>query len=184
LRGLRLAGGIETVEQQDDEGRIHRFEFAVSVPLFLEHPLTTNWISYTLLNSKGKIGYYNTWVTNIMPTAENVGEIALVGRSRHKIENEAFNTLKNQGFHLEHNFGHGKKHLSFNLFLLNVLAFLLHQYLHLADRLYQEALEARKASYRLWEDIRAALRFFPWPDWRTLMLFLLDRGGTLRFESG
>lgn len=184
LMGLRLAGGIEVVERTDEEGRIHRLEFAIDVPLFSGNPLATHWVSYTLLNAKGKVGYYNTWVTNILPTADNVEELAQVGRSRHKIENEAFNTLKNQGFHLEHNFGHGKKHLSFNLFLLNVLAFLLHQYLHLADRLYREALEARKAAYRLWEDIRAALRFFPWPDWRTLMLFLLDRGGTLRFESG
>ena len=29
------------------------------------------------------------------------------GRSRWKIENETFNTLKNQDYHLAHNFGHG-----------------------------------------------------------------------------
>ena len=31
------------------------------------------------------------------------------GRARWKIENETFNTLKNQGYHFEHNYGHGKK---------------------------------------------------------------------------
>ncbi len=184
LKGLRESGGIEIIEKADDDGRIHRFEFAVEVPLFANNSLLTNWVSYTLLNAKGKVGYHNTWVTNILPTRENVQELASLGRARHKIENEAFNTLKNQGFHLEHNFGHGKKHLSFNLFLLNILAFLLHQYLHLSDSLYQEALEARKATYRLWEDIRSAIRFFPWPNWRSLMLFLLDRGISLKFESG
>ena len=29
-----------------------------------------------------------------------------------KIENEGFNTLKNHGYHLKHNFGHGQQHLS------------------------------------------------------------------------
>ena len=33
-------------------------------------------------------------------------------RARWKIENETFNTLKNQGYHFEHNFGHGYRHLS------------------------------------------------------------------------
>jgi len=28
-------------------------------------------------------------------------------RARWRIENETFNTLKNQGYHFEHNFGHG-----------------------------------------------------------------------------
>ena len=33
-------------------------------------------------------------------------------RARWKIENETFNTLKNQGYHFEHNYGHGEQHLS------------------------------------------------------------------------
>ena len=33
-----------------------------------------------------------------------------------KIENENNNVLKNHGYHLEHNFGHGKAHLSNVLF--------------------------------------------------------------------
>ena len=33
-------------------------------------------------------------------------------RVRWKIENETFNTLKNQGYHFEHNLGHGRAHLS------------------------------------------------------------------------
>ena len=44
------------------------------------------------------------------------------GRARWKIENEAFNTLKNQGYHLKHNFGHGDRHLSEAFFVLNLLA--------------------------------------------------------------
>jgi hypothetical protein len=34
------------------------------------------------------------------------------GRARWKIENETFNTLKNQGYNLGHNYGLGKKNLA------------------------------------------------------------------------
>jgi hypothetical protein len=33
-------------------------------------------------------------------------------RARRKIENEGFNVLKNNGYNLAHNFGHGKKYLA------------------------------------------------------------------------
>jgi hypothetical protein len=44
------------------------------------------------------------------------------GRTRWQIENEVFNTVKNQGYTLEHNFGLGDKHLSavFNHLLLQL----------------------------------------------------------------
>ena len=48
--------------------------------------------------------------TDITITEDNIIELVKGGRARWKIENEAFNTLKNQGYHLEHNFGHGEKH--------------------------------------------------------------------------
>ena len=62
----------------------------------------------------------NAWVTDrCAPTVQLVGSW--------KIENEAFNTLKNQGYHLKHNFGHGDRHLSEAFFTLNLLAFFMHQ---------------------------------------------------------
>ncbi len=45
------------------------------------------------------------------------------GRGRWKIENETFNTLKNQGYQLEHNYGHGQKHLATVFGLLMMLPF-------------------------------------------------------------
>ena len=44
------------------------------------------------------------------------------GRARWKIENENNNVLKTKGYHLDHNFGHGKKHLSSLLLTMNLLA--------------------------------------------------------------
>jgi len=56
------------------------------------------------------------------------------GRSRWKIENENNNTLKTKGYHLEHNFGHGKENLCSVLTSLNILAFLMHIFLDFNDR--------------------------------------------------
>ena len=41
------------------------------------------------------------------------------GRGRWMIENEVFNTLKNQGYNFEHNFDHGYNNLSTNFSILN-----------------------------------------------------------------
>ena len=49
------------------------------------------------------------------------------GRSRWSIENRTFNTLKNQGYHFEHNYGHGHQHLSVVREMLMMLAFLVDQ---------------------------------------------------------
>lgn len=49
------------------------------------------------------------------------------GRARWRIENETFNRLKNQGYHFEHNFGQGHKHLSSVFAQMMVLAFLIDQ---------------------------------------------------------
>src|SRR2546427_9505695 len=42
-------------------------------------------------------------------------------------ENETFNTLKNQGYNFEHNYGHGEQHLSGVCAVLRMLAFLVDQ---------------------------------------------------------
>jgi hypothetical protein len=48
-------------------------------------------------------------------------------------ENENNNVLKNHGYHLEHNFGHGHAYLAQLLVALNLLAFLFHTVLDLCD---------------------------------------------------
>ena len=46
------------------------------------------------------------------------------GRAHWKIENETFNTLKNQGYNSGHNYGVGKKDLAVVFTMLMMLAFL------------------------------------------------------------
>ena len=58
---------------------------------------------------------------------KSVEDIARRGRARWKIENETFNTLKNNGYNFEHNFGHGYKYLASNFTQLMLIAFLIDQ---------------------------------------------------------
>jgi hypothetical protein len=43
------------------------------------------------------------WVTDIPVEPNNLMTLMRGARARWKIENETFNTLKNQGYHFEHN---------------------------------------------------------------------------------
>ncbi|MBP85152.1 MAG: hypothetical protein CMJ64_00280 [Planctomycetaceae bacterium] len=82
------------------------------------------------------------------------------GRSRWKIENKTFNTLKNQGYHFEHNFGHGHQHLSVVLAMLMMLAFLVDQTQQLGCPLFAEAWAKCVSKRALWESLREIFHRF------------------------
>lgn len=69
-----------------------------------------------------------------------------------------FNTLKNQGYHLEHNYGHGEQNLSVVLALLMMLAFLVDQVQQLCCPLFQAAWHKMKTKCHLWEELRHHFR--------------------------
>jgi len=96
-----------------------------------------------------------------------------IGRCRWKIENEVFNTLKNQGYHIEHNYGHGEKHLSFNFFLLNLLAFFMHQIFELTDSLYIAVRKKCGSKQAMWEKLRSALALLIFDSWELLLQRIL-----------
>jgi hypothetical protein len=79
-----------------------------------------------------------------------------------------FNTLKNQGYNLDHNYGHGKKNLSTNFALLMMLAFLIDQVQELSCKLFQAAREKARTKYNLWERVRGVLFFFKFDSWELL----------------
>jgi hypothetical protein len=85
-----------------------------------------DWIGLAISDAKGKITYDGAFLTSLRLTRENVVEIAACVRARWKIENESFNVLKNNGYHLEHNFGHGKENLAMMFVAMNLLAFAFH----------------------------------------------------------
>ena len=82
------------------------------------------------------------------------------GRARWRIENEVFNTLKNQGYHAEHNYGLGKQYLIFVFALLMMLAFLVDQIQQLCCPLFQSALERLESKKALWDRMRALFQCF------------------------
>jgi len=130
---------------------------------------------YWEMNKEGKILYHNTWITDIEITRVNAYTIARGGRARWHIENETFNTLKNQGYQFEHNFGHGYKHLSTVFAMLMMLAFLIDESEQLCCGLFQGALKKLKSkkSY-LWRRIRGFFEFHVVVTWKALYLAIMQ----------
>ncbi len=132
----------------------HRFRFLNQVPLNKSNQdLLVNFVEYWEITEKGTQHF--CWITDFTVTPSNVFQIMRGGRARWKIENETFNTLKNQGYHFEHNFGHGKKNLSVVFALLMMLAFLVDQAQQLACRLFQAVLNKEGSHRSLWDHVRA-----------------------------
>ena len=105
---------------------------------------------------------------------ENIKELVAIARSRWKIENENNNVLKNNGYHFDHNFGHGKQYLSNFLATLILLAYLTHTILDWLDEKYQKLRELSPSRRAFFEYLRALTLFLPFVDWNHLMTFMLE----------
>jgi hypothetical protein len=136
--------------------------------------LIVNWIGVTFTDAKGKTTYNGAFVTSLAPTRENVAEIVACARARWKIENESFNVLKNNGYNLEHNFGHGKEHLAMTFAALNLLAFAFHTVCDCIEDRWISARQAKRARRRFFEHIRTITAYLIFPSWETLMTTLID----------
>jgi len=109
-----------------------------------------------------------TWITDIKITKSNAYEIMRGGRTRWKIENETFNTLKNQGYLFEHNFGHGNKNLSIVFAMLVFLAFARDQLKQVSCFLFQSALEKMGSRTALWGRIKSLFTAYHLKSWAGL----------------
>ena len=166
IAGLRRGKLLEGKQMRDKQGRVHRYEWVNGVSLNADPKSPTiNFLEYTILAKDGSLNFHNSWVTDLTLDEQNVEWITRGGRARWKIENESFNTLKNQGYHIEHNFGHGVQYLSEALFLLNLLAFFFHQIFELLDALYQQARAGFSARREYWNAIRNSFRMFIFKNW-------------------
>ncbi len=121
-----------------------------------------NYLEYEQMDIRsGAVTFKSSWITDLPIDRSNVKELVAVGRSRWKIENETFNTLKNQGYQLEHNYGHGRQFLATNFALLMLLTFLLDQIAQAKDQAFQLAWQACKTKKNLWEKIRQVFDLIP-----------------------
>lgn len=152
----------------DAHGCRHRFRYLNGVPLNdANFDLEVNFLEYWETTPEGQVTHFS-WVTDLPIHEANLMLLMRGARARWKIENETFNTLKNQGYHFEHNFGHGNHHLSTVLMHLMMLAFLIDQIQQRSCRLFQAALAAAKSKTRLWRKLRGLFDSFRIPSWEVL----------------
>ena len=172
---IRKMGEIATFQMTDRKGYTHLYEWINQAALNVSPKSENiNFLEYTMIRNDGKATYHSSWVTDIEINESNVVRLVRIGRARWKIENEGFNTLKNQGYHLEHNFGHGKKNLSYIFFLLNVLAFFAHQILELTDLKYQKCRAKAGSRVEFWNRLRYAIGIILFRSWDHLLSTLLN----------
>jgi len=156
---------------------IYTYRYANQVPLRAgEDALLVNWCEVTITRlTDGQVLYHNAFATSHLITDKTVAPIVSLGRAHWKIENGNNNILKTKGYHLEHNYGHGKEHLSTFLLTLNLLAFLFHTVLELADEKYQLLREALATRKTFFNDIRALMRYLFFDSWEHLLDFMIER---------
>jgi hypothetical protein len=83
-----------------------------------------NYICFEMKRREtGEAVYKNSWIRDKEVREENIEQLASCGRARRKIENGHNNVLKNRGYNLQHNFGHGGNHGSDIFFMLNLIGF-------------------------------------------------------------
>ena len=169
LTGVDLDGFSETIGAGSAK-RIHCYRWMEDVPLRDgKDALKVNWLEIEISKPNGKVTYRNSFVTDLPITKQSAAEIAACGRARWKIENETFNVLKNNGYNLEHNFGHGKDTLASLLVALNLLAFAMHNACDLVEGSWQEGRQKVGAKMRLFEHIRTITTYFVFPSWGSLL---------------
>jgi len=162
------------VKGQGNRWEHHQYRWANGVPLTdSEDALKVNWCELSVTDAEAKVLYHNTFITDWQVSADNVAGLVAAGRARWKIENESNNVLKNRGYHLEHNFGHGKQHLASLLATLNLLAFGLHTLLELADESYRLIRATVGARRRFFQHLEALTTYWHFETWERLMDFMM-----------
>jgi hypothetical protein len=168
------AGTAPVLTLQDSvSGTIHHFRWLRQVPLNDSHPhLLVNFLEYWEIKDGKKVQHFS-WVTDLELTEDSVWMVMRGGRARWKIENETFNTLKNQGYQFEHNFGHGEEHLATVFALLMMLAFLVDQVQQLCSPLFRAVWEKFGTKRLMWDRMRCAFTDFVFNSMRELFEALL-----------
>ncbi len=174
-------GEVTELELPDSEkaNRTHCFRFVNGVPLnkVSQEELRVNFLEYwevETIDGKAFVRNRFSWVTDLEITPDNVMEIMRCGRARWRIENETFNTLKNQGYNLGHNYGLGKKHLSVVFMYMMMLAFLVDQVQQLCCPLFQAAWKKVGSKKALWERVRNYFHTFIAPSMEVILRMIVQ----------
>src|SRR5216683_72167 len=173
VQAAEHAGRVTHYERHDRAaGLVHRFRFVNDVPLNASNTdVRVNVIEYWEIGAD-KVQHFS-WVTDLRVSKRNVFHLMRGGRARWKIENETFNTLKNQGYNFEHNYGHGQQNLSVVFATLMMLAFLVDQTQQLCCALFQAVWHQLGSKRLLWERMRALFFDYELASMRQLLEALL-----------
>ena len=167
------------LQDPKDPKNFHFFHWMNDLAINASHPdVRVNILEY--YEVKGEASKRFCWVTDIPLSEKNVHRIMKAGRARWKIENETFNTLKNQGYNFEHNYGLGEKHLSMVFVKLMMLAFLVDQTQQLCCVLFRSVWEKLGSKRSLWENVRSLFLCFKLDSMEMLYRALLQ--GFVRCE--
>lgn len=160
-----------------DKGKRCTVLYHNKITLNMSHPdIEVNYFEYSETNVKtGKVTFFSSWITNIEITDKNAKELVEVARTRWKIENETFNTLKNQGYHLEHNYGHGEHNLATNFAILTFIAFLVDQMAQYLDTFFQMAWKSRGSKTGLWQKVREIFNLLPVKSMNAIYRFIYEK---------
>ena len=182
IEGISSIGGIESFTIKEKNGEEHRFEWINEINLNGNlHSIKVNYFSY-LHSKSGKAIYKNSWVTDFKVDKNNVKILANGGRSRWKCENEGFNNLKNRGYHIDHNYGHGTKHLAFNDYTLNLLSFFIHKFCELKDQSFKKCYNKLGSKALIWQKVRDYSEVILFDTWHKIFEYILmPRSGALYY---
>ena len=148
----------------------YRYRWLSEVPLRDgDDALKVNWLEIEIRDADRQLTYRNSFITDLPVSRDNVAELAACGRARWKIENEAFNTLKTGGYHLEHSYGHGKQNLAALLVTLNLLAFACHTVCDHAEELWRRARSKASSRAQFFNRLVAVTSFLIFPSWDDLI---------------
>lgn len=161
-------GEVEEFSGEGPKGTKYGYRYTNGVYLNESHrDLLVNFLEYWEV-ADGKETVW-TWITDFELTEAAVEPIMKGGRARWKVENETFNTLKNQGYYLEHNFGHGTEYLATVFGKLTFLAFLVDQLQEFGCALFRKALRARRTKVALWDRLRSLVTVGYVTSWEDLL---------------
>jgi hypothetical protein len=173
VEAARRQGRSPWIEHKD-KGITCRVSWVWDVPLNESNQdLKVNFLEYQEFDAEGKCLKHFTWITDFHITFRNARTLVKGGRARWHIENETFNTLKNQGYHFEHNYGHGEQNLSVVFAMLMMLAFLVDQTQQLCCALFRAVLKKLGSKRSLWEKLRSHFYHFLFRSMRQLYQAIL-----------
>jgi hypothetical protein len=179
---------VTTIGDKVEKTMTRTYSFVNDLPLtgeietsvnFLRFKETIEWTTLTG-RKKGQIQKEElnyAWITDIKLDSSNIEKIAEAGRQRWGIENGIFNILKNHGYRLEHNYGHGKKFLANNFAMLAMIAFLIDQVQEAHCNLFQEVIKRWKNSKsRIWKFLDVIISLQSFDSWLDLWSSLARTG--------